>query len=147
MIDCKIRVLEHGRGLPLPAYQTPGSAAMDLLAAVEDELRLPPGEILLVPTGLQFAVPQGHELQIRPRSGLALKHGLIVPNSPGTIDSDYRGEVQVILGNLGREDFCITRGMRICQAALVKVEQARLLPVDELDETRRGSGGFGHTGR
>lgn len=138
--------LEHGRDLPLPAYQTAGSAALDLLAAVDDDRMIAPGGIELVPTGLRIALPEGFEVQVRPRSGLALKHGLVVPNSPGTIDSDYRGELQVILANLGREPFVITRGMRIAQAVLARVERAELVLVESLPATERGSGGFGHTG-
>lgn len=138
--------LEHGRDLPLPAYQTTGSAAFDLLAAVDGDRVIAPGGFELVPTGLRIALPEGFEVQVRPRSGLALKHGLVVPNSPGTIDSDYRGELQVILANLGREPFVITRGMRIAQAVLARVERAELVLVDTLPATERGSGGFGHTG-
>jgi dUTP pyrophosphatase len=146
MTEILLQRLDHGRDLPLPAYQTPGSAALDLHAAVTEDTVIAAGGFGLVPTGLKVAIPEGFEIQIRPRSGLALKHGLIVPNSPGTIDSDYRGEVQVILANLGREPFTITRGMRIAQAVLARVEQAVLVCVPELPGSSRGAGGFGHTG-
>jgi dUTP pyrophosphatase len=146
MIRILVERLSHGRDLPLPAYQTPGSAALDLHAAVAADTVLEPGAFLLVPTGLCIAIPEGFEVQVRPRSGLALKHGLVVPNSPGTIDSDYRGELQVILANLGRLPFVISRGMRIAQAVLARVERAELVLVDQLPPSDRGSGGFGHTG-
>ena len=146
MTEILVQRLPHSEGLELPAYQTSGSAALDLLAALTEDLVLPPGEMRLVPTGLKIALPEGFEVQVRPRSGLALKHGLIVPNSPGTIDSDYRGEVQVILANLGREAFVIQRGMRIAQAVLARVERALLVVVEELPSSERGAGGFGHTG-
>ncbi|MCA9783547.1 MAG: dUTP diphosphatase [Candidatus Cloacimonetes bacterium] len=146
MTEILVQRLPHSEGLELPAYQTNGSAALDLLAALTEDLVLPPGEIRLVPTGLKIALPEGFEVQVRPRSGLALKHGLIVPNSPGTIDSDYRGEVQVILANLGHEDFVIQRGMRIAQAVVARVERALLVVVEELPTSERGAGGFGHTG-
>ena len=146
MTEILVQRLPHSEGLELPAYQTSGSAALDLLAALTEDLVLPPGEMRLVPTGLKIALPEGFEVQVRPRSGLALKHGLIVPNSPGTIDSDYRGEVQVILANLGHEAFVIQRGMRIAQAVLARVERALLVVVEELPSSERGAGGFGHTG-
>ncbi|MCB1047254.1 MAG: dUTP diphosphatase [Calditrichaeota bacterium] len=146
MTEILVQRLPHSEGLELPAYQTNGSAALDLLAALTEDLVLPPGEIRLVPTGLKIALPEGFEVQVRPRSGLALKHGLIVPNSPGTIDSDYRGEVQVILANLGHEAFVIQRGMRIAQAVVARVERALLVVVEELPTSERGAGGFGHTG-
>lgn len=141
-----VEVLSHGLDLPLPQYQTAGAAALDLHAAVGDEVVLRPGETRLVPTGLKVAIPDGFELQIRPRSGLALKHRLAVLNSPGTIDSDYRGEVQVILSNFGDEAFVISRGMRICQALLAKVERLEWEAVAHLPASDRGEGGFGHTG-
>ena len=141
-----VRRLPHAEGLPLPAYATPGAAGMDLLAAVTEPLVISPGSRALVPTGLVMALPPGHELQIRPRSGLALKHGIILPNSPGTIDEDYRGEVQVIVMNAGEAPFTIERGMRIAQAVLAPVVRAAWDVVDDLDETHRGSGGFGSTG-
>ena len=146
MTQVLIERLPHAADLPLPAYQTAGSAALDLPAAVVQDLVLQPGETCLVPTGLKVAVPAGFELQIRPRSGLALKHRLAVLNSPGTIDSDYRGEVQVILSNFGTEPFVITRGLRICQALLARVERIEWQPVAQVPPTSRGEGGFGHTG-
>jgi dUTP pyrophosphatase len=142
----KIQVLEHGRGLELPAYQTPGSAGMDLRAALAGSMVLEPGERSAVPTGLKISVPVGYEVQIRPRSGLAIKQGLTVLNSPGTIDSDYRGEVGVLLINLGRVPVQIERGMRIAQMVIAPVVQVALEESDSLDDTERGSGGFGSTG-
>ncbi len=141
-----IQVLPHGEGLPLPGYQTSGSSGMDLLAAVGEPLILEPGRIVLVTTGLRVAIPQGFEFQVRPRSGLALKHGIAVLNSPGTIDEDYRGELQIILANLGPAPFAITRGLRIAQLVLARVERFEWQPVPQLDDTPRGAGGFGHTG-
>ena len=138
--------LPHGLGLPLPAYATPGAAGCDLLAAVDDPVILAPGARAPVPTGLLIAVPAGYELQIRPRSGLALKHGIMVANSPGTIDEDYRGELQVILLNAGTEPFVIERGMRIAQAVLAPVVRAEWVEVEALDATMRGTAGFGSTG-
>ena len=146
----KVRVLVRRKpgteDLPLPSYQSADASGMDLLAAVDDDLVLPPAEIALVPTGLFIAVPRGYEAQVRPRSGLALKHGVTVANTPGTIDADYRGEVGVILTNLLKEPFTITRGMRIAQMVIAPVIQATLQQVDDLPETDRGDGGFGHTG-
>ena len=140
--------LDHGRGLPLPTYATPGAAGLDLMAAVAADapVTLPPGGRALVPTGIALALPIGFEAQIRPRSGLALRHGVTVLNTPGTIDSDYRGEIQIILINHAKESFTVTRGMRIAQMVLAEVVKAKLEAVDNLDGTRRGSGGFGHTG-
>jgi len=138
--------LPHFAGLELPRYATAGAAGLDLVAALEDALELAPGERALVPTGLAFAVPEGFEVQIRPRSGLALKQGITCLNTPGTIDSDYRGEVRVILANLGREPVTIERGMRIAQMVLCPVYQVAWEPVAALDETARGAGGFGSTG-
>jgi dUTP pyrophosphatase len=135
--------------LPLPSYQTDGAAGMDLIAAVEAPVAVAPGDVRLVPTGLVIALPPGYEAQVRPRSGLASKHGVTVVNAPGTVDADYRGEVMVILGNVGRETFTVTRGMRIAQMVVAPVTRARLEPVaspDELGPTARGAGGFGHTG-
>ncbi len=132
--------------LPLPEYQTLGSAGMDLRAAVETPLTLAPGKIALVPTGLRIAVPAGYEAQVRPRSGLALKHGVTVLNTPGTVDSDYRGPVNVILCNLGAADFEIRRGDRIAQMVVAQVERIQWKCVVSVDETARGAGGFGHTG-
>ena len=139
-----IRVLPHGEGLPLPAYQTEGSAGMDLLAAVLEDCAIAPGERRLVPCGFACAIPEGFEGQVRPRSGLALKHGLSIPNALGTIDSDYRGEVGVVLINLGAETFTVSRGMRIAQMVIAKVERASWETVEQLPETSRGAGG--HTG-
>ena len=133
--------------LPLPRYMTPGAARLDLPAAVSEPLLLRPGERALVPTGLYLAIPQGYEGQVRPRSGLALRHGITCLNTPGTIDSDYRGQVQVILINLGQEPFTIQRGERIAQLVLAPVVQAGLTLVDDLEATERSDGGFGHTGR
>ena len=143
-----VRRLPHAEGLPLPAYETPGSAGMDLRAAVPEDqpLTLQPGARRLVPTGLAMAIPQGFEVQVRPRSGLAVKAGITCLNTPGTIDSDYRGEVQVILINLGAEDFVIRRGDRVAQMVVAPVAQAGWSEVDSLDDTARGAGGFGSTG-
>lgn len=142
----RIRRLPHGEGLPLPAYATAGAAGMDLLAAVTDPVTLPPGARALIPTGLALALPPGHELQVRPRSGLALRHGIVLPNSPGTIDQDYRGELQVILLNAGEAPFTVERGMRIAQAVLAPVLRAEWEEMAELDDTARSTGGFGSTG-
>ncbi len=139
--------LPHFSGLPLPAYATAGSAGIDLLAAITEPLELPAGQRLLVPTGLKLAIPSGFEAQVRPRSGLAANHGVTVLNTPGTIDSDYRGEVKVVLINLGQEPMIITRGMRIAQLILAKVERLEWQPVENLDATGRGAGGFGSTGK
>ena len=141
-----VRRLPHGEGLDLPAYATEGAAGMDLLAAVTDPVTLAPGARTLIPTGLAIALPPGHELQVRPRSGLALKHGITLPNSPGTIDEDYRGELQVIVMNASDVPFEITRGMRIAQAVLAPVLRAAWDEVDTLPDTTRSSGGFGSTG-
>ena len=141
-----VRRLPHAEGLDLPAYATEGAAGMDLLAAVVSPLTIAPGERKLVPTGLQVALPAHHEWQIRPRSGLALKHGITVPNSPGTVDEDYRGEVQVILLNAGTKDFVVERGMRIAQAVLAPVVRGHFVEAGELPGSTRGEGGFGSTG-
>lgn len=140
--------LPHGEGLELPAYETPGSAGMDLRAAIAKDtpLEIVPGGRFAVPTGLVMEIPQGFEGQVRPRSGLALKSGITCLNAPGTIDSDYRGEVKVILANLGAEPFTVTRGMRIAQLVIAPVVQARIVVADSLGDTARGSGGFGSTG-
>jgi dUTP pyrophosphatase len=137
--------LPHGAGLDLPRYQTPEAAGMDLLAAIDGPLVLAPGSRALVPTGLVIELPEGHEGQVRPRSGLALKHGVTVLNSPGTIDADYRGEVQVLLVNLSAEAFTITRGMRIAQLVIAPFVQARLEERLEVTPSQRGDGGFGST--
>ena len=149
MSTLRILRLPHAEGLALPAYETAGSAGMDLRAAVPEDapMTLEPGARALVPTGLKIALEQGWEAQIRPRSGLALKHGISAPNTPGTIDSDYRGEVGVILINLGQEPFVIKRGERIAQMVIAAVAQATVVEVETLDETARGAGGFGSTGR
>ena len=138
--------LPHAADLPLPAYASAGAAGMDLLAAVVDPVTVLPGERVLIPTGLVIALPPGHELQVRPRSGLALKHGIVLPNSPGTIDEDYRGEVRVILMNAGTEPFLVERGMRVAQAVLAPVVRAEWVLTNTLDDTVRGSRGFGSTG-
>jgi dUTP pyrophosphatase len=140
--------LPHARGLPLPEYQSKGAAGLDLIAAVQDgnPLTLQPGERALVPTGLVLQIPEGHEAQVRPRSGLALRHGVTVLNSPGTIDADYRGEVMVILINLGAEPVKISRGERIAQLVFSPITQASLIAVKSVSDTARGSGGFGSTG-
>ncbi|MBN1867804.1 dUTP diphosphatase [Candidatus Sumerlaeota bacterium] len=132
--------------VPLPSYQTDGSSGMDLRAVVDSSLVVEPGRVALVPTGLRIAVPRGYEAQVRPRSGLALRHGIAVLNSPGTIDSDYRGPLNVILCNLGSEPFTIARGDRIAQMVVARVERVEWRVVDEVDATPRGEGGFGHTG-
>lgn len=149
MTTLRIQRLPHSEGLALPAYETAGSAGMDLRAAVAEDapVTLAPGARALVPTGLKIALEPGFEAQVRPRSGLALKHGLTCLNTPGTIDSDYRGEVGVILVNLGQEPFVIRRGERIAQMVIARHEQATVAEVDSLDETARGAGGFGSTGR
>jgi len=138
--------LPHAEGLPLPAYATDGAAGMDLLAAVAAPLVIPPGGRALVPTGLTIALPAGYELQVRPRSGLALKNGITLPNSPGTIDEDYRGELGVIVLNAGTEPFTVERGMRIAQAVIAPVVRAAWREVAALPESARGAGGFGSTG-
>jgi len=132
--------------IPLPRYMSDGASGMDLYAAVEEELLVEPGQVVVVPTGLFIAVPEGYEAQVRPRSGLAAKFGIGVLNSPGTIDSDYRGEVKVILINLGHEPFRIKRGDRIAQMVITPVVRAQWVEVEELDVTARNDGGFGHTG-
>lgn len=145
-VSVRIVRLPHGEGLPLPAYATAGAAGMDVVAAVEEVLVLAPGERAAVPTGIAIAVPEGHEMQVRARSGLALKEGLAVLNGPGTIDCDYRGEVKVILANLGDRNVSIRRGMRIAQLLLAPVTRATWVETDSLDATARGAGGFGSTG-
>jgi len=149
MTTVRVERLPHAEGLPLPAYETTGSAGMDLRAAVADDqpLTLTPGARALVPTGLKIALEPGFEAQVRPRSGLALKHGITCLNAPGTVDSDYRGEVGVILINHGAEPFVIRRGERIAQMVVARHEQASIVEVAALDETARGAGGFGSTGR
>ncbi|WP_100964588.1 dUTP diphosphatase [Bosea sp. FBZP-16] len=147
MATLRIRRLPHAQGLPLPAYETVGAAGLDLRAALPDgPLRLEPGARLLVPTGLVLELPDGTEGQVRPRSGLALRHGVTLLNTPGTIDADYRGEVGIILINHGREAFTIQHGDRIAQLVIAAVLQADIAEVGELSETERGDGGFGSTG-
>ncbi len=145
-IPVRVQRLPHGADLPLPDYATAAAAGLDLLAAVAAPLAIPPGGRALIPTGLAIALPEGFELQIRPRSGLALRHGITLPNSPGTIDADYRGELGVLLLNTGAEAFTVTRGMRIAQAVLAPVTRLAWVPVAALDDTARGAGGFGSTG-
>jgi len=142
----QIRRLPHADGLPLPAYQTAGASGMDLHAAVSDNVVIDPGAIVLVPTGLEVAIPSGFEAQVRPRSGLAVKHGISLTNTPATIDSDYRGEIRVPLINLGREAFVVSRGMRIAQLVVAPVMRITWEEVTELSATNRGRGGFGHSG-
>lgn len=143
-VRVELKRLPHGEGLPLPAYATSGAAGMDVVSA--EDVTLAPGARHAVATGLAMAIPQGYEIQVRPRSGLALKHGITVPNTPGTIDSDYRGELKVILINLGTEPFVIARGDRVAQLVLAPVVQAAWDEVAELGATERGEGGFGSTG-
>ena len=145
-VKVAIERLPEGEGLPLPAYQTAGSSGMDVCAAVPDEVVLEAGQVRLIPAGFRVAVPPGYEAQVRPRSGLALKFGIAVLNSPGTIDSDYRGPVAIILANLGREPFTIRRGDRIAQMVICPVVRAEIEEVERMEETARGDGGFGHTG-
>ncbi|MEM0961205.1 MAG: dUTP diphosphatase [Bacteroidota bacterium] len=146
--DVALTVLPHGEGLDLPAHATPDAAGLDLRAAVptDEPLTLAPGAFALVPTGLQIALPEGTEGQVRPRSGLAARHGVTVLNSPGTIDADYRGECKVILVNHGPEPFEVTRGERIAQLVVARYVPVRFVPVESLEETERGAGGFGSTG-
>jgi dUTP pyrophosphatase len=146
MTTVRVLALPHAAGLPLPAYQSAGAAGLDLLAAVAAPVTLPPLGRALVPTGLAIALPPGFEAQVRPRSGLAARHGITVLNSPGTVDEDYRGEIQVILVNLGAEPFTVNRGERIAQMVIAPVTRAALVEVSVLDDTARGSGGFGSTG-
>lgn len=144
-IAIRLKRLPHGEGLPMPAYASAGAAGMDVVAA--EDFTLQPGERMAVPSGFAIAIPDGYEVQVRPRSGLAFKHGVTCLNTPGTIDSDYRGEVKVILANLGGEPFSALRGERIAQLVPAAVQRAAMTEVDELDDTARGSGGFGSTGR
>jgi len=146
-VAVRIARLPGADDLPLPAYATAGAAGLDLPAAVEGEQVLAPGERALVPTGFRIELPPGFEAQVRPRSGLALRHGIVLPNAPGTIDSDYRGELRVILWNTGSEPFVLRRGDRVAQLVVAPVARAVLVPVAALAETPRGAGGFGHTGR
>lgn len=146
----KIRIAPVNRNtndIPLPAYATDGSSGMDIRAAVEEEVIIPPNQTMLIPTGFYIEVPNGYEAQVRPRSGLAIKYGVSVLNTPGTIDADYRGEVKVILTNFGKDDFVIKRGDRVAQLVIAPVIQAEWEEVPTLDKTLRGAGGFGHTGK
>lgn len=145
-VKLPIQRAEHARDIPLPRYMTEGSAGMDLHAAVDKIIKVMPGEVVLIPTGLMVAVPQGFELQIRPRSGLAARHGIGILNSPGTIDSDYRGEIKVIMINLGQKPFEVKRNNRIAQMVLCPVLRAFIEETNELPLTERSDGGFGHTG-
>jgi len=147
-IDVRVLRLPHGHDLPLPSYQSAHAAGLDLFAAVpaDKPLNLAPGARVLIPTGIAIALPEGHEAQVRPRSGLAARHGVTVLNAPGTIDADYRGEIQVLLVNLGSEALAITRGMRIAQMVIASVARAALREVPSLERTDRGAGGFGSTG-
>ena len=147
MINIKVKKKPGFEDLELPRYMSPGAAGMDILAAIDEEVILPPGEIRFIPSGIYIAIPPGYEAQIRPRSGLALRKGLSIVNSPGTVDSDYRGEVGVILINLGQSPVEISRGMRIAQMVIQEVVIGEWNVVEELDETSRDSGGFGHTGQ
>lgn len=146
MLKVQIKRLSHGKGLPLPKYMSEHAAGMDLYAAVDSEMIIPPGEWKLVPTGIAIALPEGYEAQVRPRSGLALKQGISILNTPGTVDADYRGEVGVILMNHSKENLVIHRGDRIAQMIINKIERAEIEEVAELPESSRGSGGFGSTG-
>jgi deoxyuridine 5'-triphosphate nucleotidohydrolase len=146
-VPVRVRRLPHNQDLPLPVYATEGAAGMDLLAAVAEPTVVPFGQRVLIPTGLAIALPPGYELQIRPRSGLALRNGIVLPNSPGTIDEDYRGEIQVIVLNTGSEPFVVERGARIAQAVLAPVVRVAWDEVADLDVTARNAGGFGSTGR
>ena len=146
-INVKIKRLRSGKDLPLPAYMTAHAAGMDLLADIEEDIVIAPMERSLVPTGISIALPVGYEAQIRPRSGLAIKHGIALVNSPGTIDADYRGEIMVIMINLGSEPFTISKGERVAQMVVHEVSKVDWDEVDAHDETARADGGFGHTGR
>ncbi len=146
-VDVLIKQLPGSEDLPLPRYMTPHAAGMDLYAALCDDIIIAPGERALVPSGIAIALPEGCEAQIRPRSGLAVKHGITLLNTPGTIDADYRGEIKIIMANLGQEPVTIRRGERIAQMVIAPIVTARLRSVDSLPETERSSGGFGHTGR
>lgn len=147
MIPIAVRVLPHGQGIELPSFQTPGSAGADVRAAVPGDLIIAPGTVAMVPTGLSLEVPEGFEVQVRPRSGLAANHRIGLLNSPGTVDPDYRGEVKILMMNFGTEPFLVRRGDRIAQLVLSRFERFEWKTVDELGHTTRGAGGFGHTGQ
>lgn len=146
-IKVYVEQTESGKTLPLPKYMSLDAAGMDLYACLDEDVLLEKGKIKLIPTGIKIALPSGYEAQIRPRSGLALKHGISLVNTPGTIDADYRGEIKVIMINFGEEDFSIKHGERIAQMVINKIEQVDFELTDALDKTTRGSGGFGHTGK
>lgn len=148
IVEIKIkRLSDEFSDVPLPDYATEGSAGMDIRAAVKDELIIEPGKVVLVPTNLSVEIPKGYEIQVRPRSGLAANHSIGILNSPGTIDSDYRGEVKIILMNFGNQPFAIHRGDRIAQLVVSKVYSARIVETENLNSSKRGEGGFGHTGK
>ena len=145
-VELKIQRIEGNEDLPLPKYMSPGASGMDLRAAVVDAITIPPKEVSVIPLGIRIALPEGFEAQVRPRSGLAARNNVGVLNSPGTVDSDYRGEVKVILFNFGKEPFVVKRGDRIAQMVITRVVKAALVEQNQLEDTQRGSGGFGHTG-
>ena len=147
-VEIKIKRLSREfEDIPLPSYSTRGSSGMDVRAALDEDMFIEPGKVAVIPTGLSFEIPEGYEIQVRPRSGLAAKHAIGILNSPGTIDSDYRGELKIILMNFGEEKFKIARGERIAQIVLSKVYAAKIVPSEKLNNTERGEGGFGHTGK
>lgn len=146
-IKVEVQQTDTSKDLPLPKYMTKDSAGMDLYAAVEDEVKICKGKIMLIPTGIKIAIPQGYEAQIRPRSGLALNYGISLVNTPGTIDSDYRGEIKIIMINFGEEDFIVRRGERVAQMVINKIEQIEWQIKEELSNSDRSNGGFGHTGK
>ena len=146
MIKVKVKINKTAEDLPLPRYMSGGSSGMDLYAAVDEDIVRDPGGFRLIPTGIHLQLPAGYEGQVRPRSGLAAKYGVTVLNTPGTIDSDYRGEIKIILINLGREPFVIKRGDRIAQLVISRYERVELVPAECLEDSERGTGGFGHTG-
>ncbi len=146
-IEIKVKRLPGNEDIPLPRYETQGSSGMDLRAAIREDVIIEPGKIALIPTGIMVSIPDGYEGQIRPRSGLALKYGIGLVNSPGTIDSDYRGEIRIIMINWGDRPYRIRRGDRIAQMVIGKVYRAKLMECKELDMTQRGEGGFGHSGK
>ena len=145
-VKVDIQRMEGNEDLPLPGYMSSGASGMDLYAAVADPVVISSGEVALIPVGIRIALPEGFEAQVRPRSGLAAKHGIGILNSPGTIDSDYRGEIKVIMFNFGKEPFAVNRGERIAQMVITRVARAVLVEQDDLEDTQRGSGGFGHSG-
>jgi dUTP pyrophosphatase len=145
-VKVNIQRTEGNDDLPLPRYMSDGASGMDIFAAVEEPAVIPPGEVSLIPAGIRIALPEGFEAQIRPRSGLAIRNGIGLLNSPGTIDSDYRGEIKIIMFNFGKEPFVVNRGERIAQMVITRVARAILMEQDDLEDTQRGSGGFGHTG-